>query len=514
MSETSVNNSRIAKNTLFLYARMLLGMFVSLFTSRVILDALGAVDYGVYNVVGSIVAMSAFLNGAIASSTQRYITFYLGKNDSSQLRKVFSSSVEIHVILAIVVALLAETVGLWFFYNKLTIPAERMDIAFGVFQISILTMIVNIFNGPFNSAIIAHERMDIYAYISLANIFLQLFLAYSLYKSPIDRLLFYALLIAFVQILTQVAQQLFCRKKFAETKLILTWDRKLIKEMASFSLWNIWGSLAGLLFGQGLNLLLNVFFGPIVNAARGIAVQVDNAINQFARNFLVAVDPQITKSYANGELPQMHHLIFRASKFTFFLLLMLSLPVLVETETILALWLKTPPQYTETFIRLTLTIVIIDSVARPFMTAAAATGKVKVYQSVVGGILLSIVPIAYIVLRLGGNPASVFIVHLIICLIAFFTRLLIVKHLIKMSLSDYFRYTVSRIIMVLLSSIVPTLLIKLLLPSGIVSTIIICICAVLFVALSSFFLGMTKNERCFVLSKVYSIANKIGIRKQ
>ncbi len=302
MPETSVNNSRIAKNTLFLYARMLLGMFVSLFTSRVILDALGAVDYGVYNVVGSIVAMSAFLNGAIGVSTQRYLTFYLGKNDDNLLKKVFSSSVEIHTLLALFVALLAETIGLWFLYNKLQIPEERIDVAFWVFQLSIISMVVSIINGPFNSAIIAHERMDIFAYFSLGGLFLQLFFAYSLYNSPIDRLFFYALLTALLQILTQLLQQWYCRHHFEETIFTKTWDSKLMKEMGSFSLWNIWGSLAGLLFGQGLNLLLNVFFGPVVNAARGIAVQVDNAINQFARNFLVAVDPQITKSYASGEL--------------------------------------------------------------------------------------------------------------------------------------------------------------------------------------------------------------------
>lgn len=509
MPDTSVNNSRIAKNTLFLYARMLLGMFVSLFTSRVILDALGAVDYGVYNVVGSIVTMSAFLNGAIGVSTQRYLTFYLGKGDNKLLKKVFSSSVEIHTLLALIVALLAETIGLWFLYNKLQIPEERIDVAFWVFQLSILTMVVGIINGPFNSAIIAHERMDIFAYFSLGGLFLQLFFAYSLYNSPIDRLLFYALLTALLQILTQLLQQWYCRQHFEETIFKRTWDSKLMKEMGSFSLWNIWGSLAGLLFGQGLNILLNIFFGPVVNAARGVAVQVNHAIEQFARNFQIAVDPQITKSYANNELAEMHGLIFRASKFTFFMLYMLSLPVLVETNAILNLWLVEPPLYTSVFIRLTLTIVIIDSVARPLMTSAAATGKVKVYQSVVGGILLTIVPIAYIVLKLGGNPASVFVVHLVVCIVAFITRLFIIRPMIHLSLREYFNYTIKRIIMVAVVSLAPSITAKILLPSGMQYSLIVGVIAVISVALSSFYLGMTINERQFVLSKVIQIANKI-----
>ena len=509
MTVSSVNNSKIAKNTLLLYARMLLGMAISLLTSRIILDALGAVNYGVYNVVGSIVTMSAFLNGAISVSTQRYITFYLGKNDKHLLQKVFSSSVEIHIILAFIIAVLAETIGLWFFYNKLIIPEDRVNIAFWVFQLSVLTMAVNIINGPYNSVIIAHERMDVYAYISLGNLFLQFFLAYTLYKSPIDKLLFYSLLLAAVQILTQLLQQWYGRRHFEETKFRKTWDVKLIKEMATFSCWNIWGSLAGLLFGQGLNLLLNMFFGPLVNAARGIAVQVDNAINQFAKNFLVAVEPQITKSYANNELDQMHQLVFRSSKFTFFLLFFLSLPVLMETESILKLWLISVPQYTEVFIRLTLIIVIIDSVARPMMTSAAASGRVKVYQSVVGGILLAIVPLAYIILKMGGSPDSVFVVHLVICIIAFATRVLILESLINLSVRQYCQMTIKPILLVTITSLVPTMIVKLMLPSALFSTIIICIIAVICVATSSFFIGMTGNERKFITHKVVNVKNKI-----
>lgn len=492
---------------------MLLGMCVSLFTSRVILDALGAVDYGIYNVVGSIVSMSAFLNGAITTSTQRYITFYLGKNEPTLLKKVFSSSVEIHALLAIVVAILAETIGLWFFYNKLIIPDDRMGMAFWVFQLSILTMTINIFNGPYNSAIVAHERMDIYAYFSLGAIFFQLFLAFTLYKSPIDRLLFYAILIAFVNILTQLLIRWYSRRHFHETRFVRTWDGKLIKEIGSFSIWNIWGSLAGLLFGQGLNILLNLFFGPVVNAARGVAVQVNQAIEQFARNFQIAVDPQITKSYANNELQEMHGLIFRASKFTFFMLYMLSLPVLVETDAILNLWLVEPPLYTSIFIRLTLTIVIIDSVARPLMTSAAATGKVRVYQSVVGGVLLTIVPIAYVVLKLGGDPTSVFIVHLVVCIIAFIIRVLIVKPLIGLSLKEYFDKTILKILLVAITSLIPVVGLHLVLPAGIVSTFIICGLAVLIVSISSFLVGMTKNERQFVLSKIKTIGGKFGLYK-
>ena len=273
--------------------------------------------------------------------------------------------------------------------------------------------------------------------------------------------------------------------------------------------WNIWGNLAGTLFGTGLNLLLNVFFGPAVNAARAIAVQVETAIANFSSNFLMAVNPQITKLYAQNDLQDMHKLIFRASKFTFFLMLTLSLPVIMETDTILTVWLKIVPDYTVIFLRLLLCIVTIDAVARPLMTAAAATGDVKLYQSLIGGILLSIVPIAYVVLKLGGSPESVYVVHLVICIIAFLTRLWVIKPMIRLSMRQYFYQVVLPCFGVMAVSVLLSMLVKNLLPVGIFSTVIVCLSSALFVLILTYTIGLTNSERNFVTSKAVEALQRI-----
>ena len=509
MPDNSANNKRIAKNTLLLYVRMLFIMAVQLFTSRVVLNTLGVVDYGIYNVVGGIVTMFAFLNGAMVASTQRYITFELGRGNLEQLKKVFTTSVQIHGIISLVVILLGETIGLWFLYNKMVIPPERMHAALWVFHLSILTMVVQVMSVPYNSAIIAHEKMGAFAMISVVEVVLKLVIVYLLLIGNFDKLVLYAIMITCVQLLVRYIYTRYCNRHFQETKLMRVFEKPLMAEMGKFAGWNIWGNLAGTLFGTGVNLLLNVFFGPAVNAARAIAVQVETAIANFSTNFLMAVNPQITKLYAQENLRDMHTLLFRASKFTFFLLFTLSLPVMMETDTILQVWLKNVPDYTVQFLRLLLCIVTIDAMARPMMTAAAATGRVKVYQSVIGGILLSIVPIAYIVLRLGGDPTSVYVVHLVICMIAFITRLFIIKPLIKLSLRSF----ISEVAVRCLSACMPPLLIiyfiQRILPTGMLSAIIVCMSSFILAALSSYLLGMDPRERTYVRNKAVSILSKI-----
>lgn len=512
MQDISTNNKRIAKNTLFLYMRMLLIMAVSLYTSRVVLNALGVEDYGIYNVVGGVVAMFAFLNGALVTTTQRYLTFELGKGDFEQQKKVFTTSVYIHAIISFLIVVLAETVGLWFFYNKMVIPAERMTAAMWVFQLSIVTMVIQVMSAPFNSIIVSRERMGVFAVISILETILKLAIVYLLLAFSYDRLILYAILIAIVQTVICGVYITYCRKHFAESNLVRGTNKALLVEMGKFAGWNIWGNLAATLFGTGLNLLLNVFFGPLVNAARGIAVQVETAVAQFSTNFLMAVNPQITKLYAQNSLNEMHCLLYRSSKFACYLLLMLSLPVIIETQTLLTLWLKIVPDYTITFLRILLGIVILDSMARPLMTAAAATGNVKKYQSVIGGILLSIVPIAYIVLKLGGTPASVYIVHLCICIIAFIARLLIVRPLINISIRDYFISVITPCLFVSISSFVVSYLIHQTLPEGLSYTFIMCIACVIIVAAFSYGLGLTNIERAFVNGKIKVFIGKVITR--
>lgn len=507
-SENTVDNKRIAKNTALLYVRMLFSMVVGLFTSRVILASLGVVDYGINNVVGGVVAMFGFLNAAMTTSTQRYLTYELGRGDTERLGLTFMTSMYIHILIAVAVVVLAETVGLWFLKNKIVIPDGREVVAMYCYQFAILSTVISILSYPFNAAIVSHERMSAFAYISILDVILKLAIAYILYTVNSDKLIVYSILLFSVQILLTLIYVIYCRKHFEETHFRRLWDTKLLKEMGSFAGWNMWGNIAWILFTQGINILLNIFFGPVVNAARGVAVQAQGTIMQFSGNFQTAINPQITKTYSQNDLTNMHRLIFRSSKFTFFLLLCLSLPVILEADVILSVWLKEVPEYTAIFLRLMLCIAIIDAVANPLMVSAAATGKVKVYQSVVGGILLAIVPISYIVLKLGGNPYSVFIVHLCICIIAFIVRLYIVKPLIKITIPDYIANVIARCALVAIPAIGLSILFKVLLPQSVLYAALVCCLSAATVAVFAYYVGLTEHEREVIGGKVTEVINR------
>ena len=504
MTDVAANNRRIAKNTLMLYLRMLLIMAVSFYTSRVVLQTLGVVDYGIYNVVGGIVAMFGFLNSAMSSSTQRYLTFELGRGDTERLKKVFVTSMNIHIMISVIVFVLAETIGLWLLYNKMTIPAERFNAAFWVYQCSILSTMIMFISVPYNATIIAHEKMSAFAYISILEVVLKLLIVYLLLIGDIDKLILYAVLMLTVQVIIRFIYNIYCKRHFEETKYSFLFDRPLFKEMLSFSGWNLWGNMAAVAFTQGLNILLNMFFGPVVNAARGVAVQVQQTVTQFSMNFQTAINPQITKSYAIEDYEYMHSLIFRSSRFTFFLLLCICLPVFMEAEALLGIWLKEVPEYSAVFLRIILCVTIVDAVANPLMISAQATGHIKIYQSVVGGILLTILPIAYVVLKLGGNPQSVFIVHLLICTIAFIVRLFIIRPMIRLSLTKYIKEVIVRCAVVGICAGAVSFAVNILLDSSLFSSIMECCISVLSVAVFSFMIGMTKNERDLIINKIKS----------
>lgn len=507
-SENTINNKRIAKNTALLYVRMLFLMAVGLFTSRVILASLGVVDYGISNVVGGVVAMFGFLNAAMTTSTQRYLTYELGRGEIGRLRLTFMTSVYIHIIIATTVVLLAETIGLWFLKNKIVIPSGREAAAMYCYQFAILSTVVSILNYPFNAAIVAHERMDAFAYISILDVMLKLGVAYTIYAVNLDKLIVYSILMLLVQIVMTSIYAIYCKRHFEETRFKRLWDTSLLKEMGSFAGWNMCGNVAYILFTQGLNILLNMFFGPVVNAARGVAVQVQGAIMQFAGGFQTAINPQITKTYSQNDLRNMHTLIFRSSKFTFLLLLCLSLPVMLEADVILNVWLKTVPEYSSIFLRLMLCVAIIDAVANPLMISAAATGNVKVYQSVVGGILLAIVPISYVVLKLGGNPYSVFIVHLCVCIVAFIARLFIVRPMIKIKVSDYARNVIARCAVTALPAIAISLMFKAFLPNSVPFAALVCCLSAATVAAFAYYIGLTRHEREVIGSRVAGIISR------
>lgn len=497
----SANNKRIAKNTLLLYVRMLFGMLVSLYTSRVILQTLGVEDYGVYNVVGGVITMFTFLNGAMSSATSRYITFEIGKGNMEQLKKVFSSALQIHAIIALLIVILGETVGLWFLMNELVIPEGRMDAAMWVYQCSVVTAVVTIMSVPYNADIIAHEKMSAFAYISVLEIILKLAIVYLLVVLPFDKLKVYAILVLMVGLLIRYIYTRYCHKHFEESHYIHHIDKPLLKEMSSFAGWSFWGNLAGILYGQGLNMMLNIFFGPVVNAARGIATQIQGVVQQFVYNFQMALNPQITKTYASGELDKMHSLMFRSARFSFMLLFFLSLPIMLETNYILTLWLGIVPENTVIFARIIIAISLIYTIANPCVIANQATGKVKVYQAVVGGLLLLILPISYIVLKMGAPAYSVFIVHFCVESVAQFARMYMLRNMIDLPLLSYVKNIYLPIMGVVLFSVVLPMLVYNNMQEGIIRLLAVGMTCVVSVAMTSLFIGMTRNERTFLIDK-------------
>ena len=512
MPDNSSNNKRIAKNTLLLYIRTLLIMLVTLYTSRVVLNTLGVTDYGVYNVVGGVVAMFGFINSSMASATQRFITFALGKGDKDNLQKVFSTALQIHVLIAALIVVLGETVGLWFMYTQMQIPADRMDAAFWVLQCSIVSAVVMIISVPYNADIIAHEKMSAFAYISILEAVLRLAIVYLLLAFSYDKLILYAFLTLAVQLLIRFCYSSYCNKHFPESKYRHVWDKSLFKEMTGFAGWGMFSSLSGILSGQGLNMLLNVFFGPVVNAARAVAVQVQNAILQFIGNFQMAINPQITKTYANGEMEDMHKLMFRSARFTFYLLFVVSLPVLFETNFILTVWLKTVPENTVIFLRIMICVSLLYPLSNPLIIANQATGQVRNFQFVSGLILLFILPVSYICLSFGLPVYSVFVVHFIMEFTTLFYRLRLLRSSINIRFIDYFKNVFFRVVLVVAISIIIPIAIYNYMGNTIIRFFLICIICILSVGLSAYTVGLSHNERLFIKSKAIYIFNKIKSR--
>ena len=436
----SDNNKRIAKNVSFLYLRMLFLLVIGLYTSRVILNALGIVDFGIYNVVGGIVAMFSFINGSISTATTRFLTYELGKKSNQyKMRLVFSTALIIHICICLIVFLLFETIGLWYVHNVLVVPPEKFTATLFVYQFSVVTAIINIISVPYNATIIAHEKMGTFAYISIFEATANLTIAFIIAYIDTNKLIVYGLLLMFVQVILRIIYGVYCAKHFPETKGDWILDKQKTKEMGRFALWIMNGAIALIGYTQGLNLLLNFFFGPVVNAARGIAVTVQGKVMQFCNNFQMAINPQITKSYANGNLSYMHELICNASKFSVILMFLLSFPIILETDFILNLWLGNPPEYTSTFVQLTLIIGIIDALRMPLNTSIHATGNIKKFQLYEGGISLLILPFAYIALKMGMAPLSVFLVQMIMFVFIQLTRILIVCPAVNMPIIFYLR---------------------------------------------------------------------------
>ena len=509
MTTTSENNKRIAKNTLLLYFRMLLTMLVSLYTSRVVLNALGVEDYGIYNVVGGVVAMFSILSSSLSAAISRFITFELGRKDLDKLKRVFSSAVTIQIGLALIIILLAETIGLWFLNEKMVIPSERMTAANWVFQFSILTFAVHLISVPYNAAIIAHEKMSAFAYISILEVIGKLIVAFSIAIIPMDKLIYYGLLLMIIAVSICLVYGIYCKKKFEECIFYLYFDRALLKQMFSFAGWNFIGASSSVLRDQGGNLIINLFCGPAVNAARGIAIQVSHAIQGFVTNFMTALNPQITKSYASGNHDYMITLIFQGARLSFYILLILSLPVILNTHYILSLWLGVVPEHTVTFIQLVLIFAMSESLANPLITAMLATGNIRNYQLVVGGLQILNLPISYLFLRVGYPPESVFIVAIVISIGCEIARLYMLRKMINLPVLTFLKEVYFNVIIVSFSAtIIPCIIINRM-EENFANLLLTSFLCVVCTSVSILYIGCKKNERTFILRKLQEVKNKI-----
>lgn len=509
MSETTTNNKRILKNTVFLYFRMFLVMTITLFTSRVILKNLGVEDFGIYNVVGGVVAMMAVVNSSMGVATQRYITFSLGKRDFDRLKQVFNTSIQIYLLLSFLLIGLAETIGLWWVNNKLVIPEARMETANWVYQYAILSCCFTLLVNPFYATIIAYEKMDYYAYLSIVEVTLKLLVAYIITMIPYDKLNTYGSLMLAVQAIVLGMYLFYCRRHFSECRFRYYRNNTLFKELLSYSGWNLFAAFSMVAKGQGLNILLNAFFGPTVNAARGIAYQINAVISQFFTNFYTAVKPQVTKYYAQDKHDEMFKLIFMSARMSFFLILFISLPIMVETHSIIMLWLNTDIDYVVVFTRLIILISAIDAMATPLMTLMHATGKIRLYQMVISVSTILILPFSYICLKyFNCNPTSAFVVSLCTSLFCMFARLWLVNRKVDFPIKKYITSVYARCVLVaILSAIVPGM-IYFQLQESIQRLIIVCAVSVLSSAVAIMSIGMNKNERSFVYNQITRIIKR------
>lgn len=508
-SQTTDNNKRIAKNTLLLYFRMLLIMFVTLFTSRVVLDKLGVTDYGIYNVVGGVVAMLGFLNSSMSNAVQRYLSFEIGKNNEAGVNRIFNVSLFAHAGIAVFVFVVMEIVGVWYLNTHMNIPAERMDAANWVLQCSIFTTLFTIVQVPYNAIIISKEQMGIYAYISILEVVLKLLVVYMLAIGNFDKLKLYSVLIMVVTIGIVMIYRFYCTRKYKEAKFKFIKDWNLLKQIVGFASWNMLGELAWVFTGQGVNIILNSFFGPVVNAARGLAEQVNGAVNRFVANFQTAVNPQLIKNYASDQLGEMKTLLFRSTRFSYYLLLALSLPIILKMDFILHLWLKEVPDYTTGFCQLVLVSSLVSTLSNLLAQVARAYGKIRNYQIIVSIFLFLNFPLSYIVLKFGGSPLSTMFVNIGINAMLLFVRLRLTNRMIQMTYGSFIRNVLFPVIIVTAVALVIPLTIYFMLDNSIISFIIVCLVSFVSVGVSIYALGMNANERLYILAAISKIITKI-----
>lgn len=512
MSSATDNNKRIAKNALFLYFRTFLVMIVSLYTSRVVLQVLGETDFGIYNVVGGIVMLFSFLNSAMSTATQRFLNFELGRNDIKAVERVFSMSMTAHLSIALFVLIAAETVGLWFLYTQMNIPDERMTAALWVYQFSVLGCCAQILRIPYNASIIAYEKMSFYAYVSIIEVLLKLGIVFLLVVTFTDKLITYSILMFAVLVVMNFVYKYYCNKHFTTCRYKFFWDGSFYKKLMSFSGWSLLGCVANVGASQGLNIMLNIFYGVVVNAAMGIAHQVSVAVNSFVSSFQTAFIPQIVKSYAAGERDYFMSLVFRASRLSYYLIFIIGLPVIICCNQVLHIWLTDVPEFTLQFTQLMIVFAMIDALSNPLWNSVQATGKIRNYQLWLSVLIISNLPISYALLKLGFSPVIAVFVRVLINAIIHFGRVAYLKLLVDLSIGRYLKEVMARVFIVTVLSIpIPLLIYRE--NAGFIYTVVTIVTTMISSSLIIFFFGLTKNEKKMIWEKGINILKRISTHK-
>lgn len=502
---TSIENKkRIAKNTLLLYFRMLFLVIINLYTSRVILSELGVDDFGIYSVVGGFVAMFGMISDPLTGAISRFLTFELGRN-SDKLRETFSSAITIQITLSIVILLFAETLGIWYLNTWMNIQAERVLAANWVFQFSVITFITNLLSVPYNATIIAHEKMSAFAYISIFEGLGTLSIALLITISPLDKLIFYSLLMCVMAFLVRYIYIVYCKRNFEECCFKFAFNKPILKSMCSYAGWTVIGAGAYLFKNQGVDVILNLFCGTAVNGAKGIGTRVNGIVYSFSGNFMKAMNPQITKSYAEGNKEYMYDLIYRGTRFSFYLLFLISLPVLMNTQYLLQLWLGIVPQYSVGFVQLLLISSLVELLYGPLTTAHLATGKIKELQIVIGLTNLLNMPFSYIALRLGCNPTITVAIALFLSIIGLFLRIYLYKRIEDFSLMTYIKTVLLKIVYVILLALILPVLIKPLLAVDLYGFILMCMICTVSTLMVIYLVGLDKKEKLYLKAKKNAI---------
>ena len=502
MQDTTSNNKRIAKNTIMLYIRMFISMVVGLYTSRVVLATLGVEDYGIYGVVGGVVGMMGFLNASMSGATSRFLTFELGKGDKERLAKTFSSALIVHIGIAIVVLILAETVGLWFLCNKLNIPAERMQAAHWVYQLSILSAMFGITQVPYNAAIIAHEKMDVYAYVEILNVSLKLLIVYLLCIGNFDKLILYASLMLAVSILIMMVYRIYAIRQFPEAHFHWIWDKTYLRPLLSFSGWDLYGNACVIARQQGTNFLINIFYGVVFNAASGIATTVQGTISGLAFNIILAFRPQIIKQYAKGNVEDMSKLVGNAVCFTTILFGCMSIPLILETHYIMKAWLGVIPEKSEIFCQILLIASFLGLLNNIWNTCIHATGKIKEISIFSGTFFLISLPIIYVVFQFKAPVESAYLVFILSIVFVNVSNLLIIKKKIPKLKLNFVFLNYIKVIIVLMASYYITSLFKAQMQETFIRLLVDCFICWIIVFASSFIFILNKKQKKSIISKI------------